>query len=181
MTLAMHLPEDLRRHTSELGPALATPILANWDPDEKYHDAKPCEEIGRVLVDRLEAHAEIKNASIAYIFREKMKTRDREVWGKASKADGRLSFFNGFDFVIEINWQVWKRLSDLQRVALIDHELSHCTREQDDNGKYHFCLASHDLEEFGGVVERWGLWRQDLMVFAGKVAHAHQMGLGFHD
>lgn len=125
MSFVMHLPEELRRHTSELGPALATPILAQWDPEEKYHVADQCAAIGRVLIDHVLAHREIANASIAYVFREKMKTRDRVVWGKASKASGRESFFAGFDFVIEINWEIWRKLSDMQKLALVDHELSH--------------------------------------------------------
>jgi hypothetical protein len=38
-------------------------------------------------------------------------------------------------------------------------------------------MISHDIEEFSGIVQRWGLWRPDLVVFAGAVVHAHQLGL----
>jgi hypothetical protein len=177
MTLALNLPPELRGYTAELGPALATPVLAAWNPDDSYHEAKQCEAIGAVLIDRLAAHRDIANASIAYIFREKMKTRDRVVLGKMSKADGKLSFFNGYDFVIEINWQAWKHLSDMQKVALIDHELAHCGREENDKGERKWVLVGHDIEEFTGIVNRWGLWRNDLKVFAGAVTHAQQLGM----
>lgn len=183
MSLTMNLPAELRSYSHELGPALATPILAAWNPDDSYHEAKQCEAIGRVLIDRLAAHRDLTNASITYIFREKMKTRDRVVLGKMSKADGKLSFFNGFDFVMEINWQEWKRLSHHQRLALIDHELSHAGREEDAKGEKKYVLQSHDVEEFGGIVKRWGLWKSDLVVFAGAVVPAHQLGMfeGAHD
>ncbi len=180
---SLNLPDELRRHQAELGPALATPVLATWHSDAKYHNAEQVQAIGDVLVGALEAHKEIRKANIAYIFREKMKTRDRIILGKASKADGKLAFFNGFDFVIEINWQEWRKLSDHQKLALVDHELSHCGREEDDEGDASWVLISHDVEEFGAIVTRWGLWQPDLMVFAGAVTHAQQLGMfeGSHD
>ncbi len=180
---SLNLPKELRQHQAEIGPALATPVLATWDPDEKYHDAQQARAIGDVLIGALEVHSEIRNANIAYIFREKMKTRDRIVLGKASKADGKLSFFAGFDFVVEINWQEWLRLTDHQKLALIDHELSHCGREDDGRGGADWVLISHDVEEFSGIVRRWGLWHEDLQGFSGAVSHAQQLGMfeGAHD
>jgi hypothetical protein len=65
----------------------------------------------------------------------------------------------------------------MQRVALVDHELCHFGREEDDKGNRSWVLVSHDIEEFKGIVERWGLWRPDLVVFSGAVVHAHQLGL----
>lgn len=177
MTLALNLPPELRNYAGEIGPALATPVLAAWNDGDSYHAAEQCEAIGKVLIDRLSAHRDIANASIAYIFREKMKTRGRVVLGKMSKADGKLSFFAGFDFVMEINWQEWKRASDHQKLALIDHELSHAGREEDAKGEKKYVLQLHDVEEFGGIVKRWGLWRNDLVVFAGAVVPAHQLGM----
>lgn len=177
MSLMMHLPDELRPYQGELGPALSTPLLAGWTKGDDFANADQCEAIGKVLVDRLMAHAELSHASIAYIFREKMKTRDRVVWGKMSKADGKLSFFNGFDFVMEINWEVWRTLSNMQKVALIDHQLSHATREENDKGERKWVLRSHDIEEFTGIVDRWGIWRPDLKPFAGAITHAQQLGM----
>lgn len=179
----LYLPEELRRYAGEIGPALACPILANWPEGSKYHSAEQAEAIARVLIDHVPTHQELVHAQIAFIFREKMATRDRCVWGKASKADGKLSFFAGFDFVIELNWQQWRKLTDHQKLALIDHELEHCGREQDEAGKWSWVLRSHEIEAFNGEVTRWGLWRDDLKVFAGAVGHAQQLGMfeGAHD
>jgi hypothetical protein len=175
-TARMHIPDVLRSYELELMEALAAPMLATWDEDETFHEALQPAAIAAVLIES-GVHEEIADASIAYVYREKMKTRDRIVWGKASKAGGRLEFFAGYDFVMEINWQQWKGLSDMQRVALVDHELSHFGREENGKGERTWCLVSHDIEEFGGIVKRWGLWRTDLTVFAGAVVHAHQLGL----
>lgn len=172
----INAPDVLRGYDAELQRALTEPVLMTWDPDETYHNAEDAAAIGAILVEAVHDH--LQRASIAYVFREKMKTRDKSVWGKASKASGELEFFNGYDFVIKINWMVWRGLSDLQKVALIDHELSHCGHEiEDKTGDDKWVMLSHDIEEFSGIVQRWGLWRPDLTVFAGAVVHAHQLGL----
>lgn len=175
LRLSMHLPEELRLRQEELAVALNTPLLVTWDPERTYENAHQAAAIGKVLVNVV--HADLAGASIAYLFREKMKTRDRVVWGKASKAGAKLEFFADHDFVIEFNWSQWRHLSPMQRVALVDHELSHLGREEDEKGNRSWVLVSHDIEEFKGIVERWGLWRPDLVVFSGAVVHAHQLGL----
>jgi hypothetical protein len=62
------------------------------------------------------------------------------------------------------------------RMALVDHELSHCWFATVDNDgvtqKFHqdgspwWTIRGHDLEEFCGVVERHGLWSEDLRAMA---------------
>jgi hypothetical protein len=47
-------------------------------------------------------------------------------------------------------------LTGPQRLALVDHELSHIGADG---------LLSHDVEEFSGVIERHGLWRPALEEF----------------
>ncbi|HVX38777.1 MAG TPA: putative metallopeptidase [Gemmatimonadaceae bacterium] len=173
---AMHVPDVLRGYERELAHALAAPMLYTWDESETYHNADQAQAIGELLVRVIHTH--LINASIAYVFREKMKTRDRTVWGKASKASGEVQFFNAYDFVLKFNWLQWRGLSAMQKVALVDHELSHCGHEVDDQtGKDKWVMVSHDIEEFGAIVQRWGLWRPDLVPFAGAVVHAHQLGL----
>lgn len=76
----------------------------------------------------------------------------------------RLHNFAGdYDrFIIEIAGDIWRLLDASQQDALLDHELSHCTT--DDDGGLH--MAGHDVEEFRDVVARRGLWRPDLKAFA---------------
>lgn len=171
----LHIPDALRGYELDLEKAIATPGLGGWDETEAYHNAGQVEAIAKVLIRAIHKH--LVTAAIAYVYREKMKTRDRIVWGKASKAGGRVNFFAGYDLVMEINWQQWKLLSDHQKVALVDHELSHFGKDETPGGETAWVLISHDIEEFGGIVRRWGLWRDDLTVFAGSVVQAHQLGM----
>lgn len=78
-------------------------------------------------------------------------------------------------FVIEVVKQIWDQLDEKSRLALLDHELSHCW--VDDNGK--LSIQAHDLEEFNAVVRRHGLWRDDVQLFFEAGADHRQERLAF--
>jgi len=60
-------------------------------------------------------------------------------------------------FLMEIAWDTWVQLSGSQRVALVDHELSHIAQDG--------ALTGHDVEEFAEVLARHGAWKSDLLRF----------------
>lgn len=168
------LPDILREHQFEIAEALAQPLLKTWNEEWEFHHAAQPEAIGRVLVEAI--HTELASASIGYLFREKIKRRDRGVLAQASKAGGKVRHFSEFDLLIDVNWTSWQHLSPLQRVALIDHELQHFCREVTDHG-VKYSLVSHDLEEFNSIVRRWGVWKRDIRDFSRALDYAEQLGL----
>lgn len=148
-----------------------------------YRPAPAARRIGDDLVAR--HHPDLEGVRIEYVFRDKAaKSKGREVWGAARKITGLAAYLAaGLDehavddfvddlFVIELAEDVWRRLTDAQRRALVDHELCHCTTTVDDNGAVSLTTVAHDLEEFVAVVERHGLWREDVEVFAASTAQA---------
>lgn len=142
--------------------AFATEVLGAWPEGAAYRLAAQPEAIGAVLVETLHRH--LTDAQIAFVYREKMKTRDKVVLAKASLAGSKLEFFTDIDLVVEVNWETWGRLTDEQRAAVMDHELCHFGMEEDENGTK-YVLLHHDVEEFGAIVTRWGLWKPDLRDF----------------
>lgn len=77
---------------------------------------------------------------------------------------------SGYQFVIFLSASAWEKFTPDQREALMDHELCHCFAELEEqnergNGGWKFKLRKHDLEEFGEVVQRHGLWIKDLQDF----------------
>lgn len=159
-TKKLRLPSELA-HSKLLEAIEKSPTPREWPEDEQYMEAaQPC-VIAQKMIPQLHAH--LVNARIGYLFRETMNKRDRLVLGKASKPGGGIAFLAGYDFLLTFNWQTWKDLDVGARCALVDHELAHLGRDGD-AGKYFLC--SHDLEEFGAIVRRWGLWRPDLVSFA---------------
>lgn len=72
-----------------------------------------------------------------------------------------------FHFVIEYDDAIWQELTEDKKRALVDHELLHCGNDAD--GVY---LRAHQVEEFGIVLERHGLWRCDVEQFAESVEKA---------
>lgn len=78
------------------------------------------------------------------------------------------------DYVMVLDAAWWAEASDVQREALVFHELEHmvqATNRHDEplftgDGKPMFALRPHDIEEFNSVVERYGAWLPDVSAFA---------------
>ena len=151
------------------------------------HDNRPAEEareVGAALVD--EHHQHLRVVLIEYVWlRETPISKRKEVWARvrlkanldallAARHRGTLDKLAPEELadydppayaVIEVSRPAWEVLEPWQRRALIDHELCHLYR--DDCGT--LSLVPHDLEEFGAVVERHGMWRPDVEWFAEKM------------
>lgn len=145
---------------------------------------RPASEVARIATDLIAKHHEHLGdveAEMQFVFRDKAsKKGGRVVLGAARKVSGLNAWLatdqdEAYDedapgfFVIEIAEDEWQRLSDKQRVALVDHELSHCVIEWDDDGVPTLKIRSHDLEEFTTIVKRHGLWKEDLQWFGEAV------------
>lgn len=118
------------------------------------------------MVDDLVArhHTTLSDAKIALVWAHKLKP-DRDghlVWGFAKKIGAQERLYHDHDFQVVLNAAVWQEMQPEHRVALLDHELSHCGSKTDDDGNVTYYLVKHDLEEFVGVVKRRGLWRDTI-------------------
>lgn len=85
---------------------------------------------------------------------------------KITVASARDRLLAKTDAIVEIAADVWERLDDAQRLALVDHELEHLIVKRDDKGEIQThddcrpCLATQPddwvLTGFASVVERHG-------------------------
>ena len=75
------------------------------------------------------------------------------------------------DFLILIDRNIWQGYSAEEKLALIDHELSHCSFLTEDDGvtpkftrdgMYQWTIRGHDVECFMGEIVRNGLWTEEL-------------------
>lgn len=151
--------------------------MAAWSP------APEVVEIARELIRVVEDHEPLAQVHIEFVWRDRASSsRDRTVLAKARKITGLNAFLvnhasgvvNGSEanepfFVVEVAFDTWGRLTPEQRVALVDHELCHLSVDRDDDGGLVLSLRGHDLEEFGCIVRRHGLWKSDVTRFAGEV------------
>lgn len=135
------------------------PELATWPEGERFREHDQAQAIADVLIGTY--HKELANARIVYLFREKAGVRGQAPLAKTVLLGGRESFLSEMDFAIVVNWEGWRKLDLVQRVALVDHELEHCGVE--DGGG--FVLLHHDIEEFNCIAQRWGAVQEDLRRF----------------
>lgn len=149
-----------------------TPVLAQWPDDTKIHAADDAEAMAEILIAQF--HEELRSMRIGYVFKEKMGGRDYVDSGRADLANPVLKYFSECDFVIKLNWTVWKAMEFVQRAALLDHELEHCGVS--DSGKPE--IQKHDVQEFNLIVGRWGPYHDTLAHFL-RVANP-QLALELH-
>lgn len=118
-------------------------------------------------------HRHLMDASVLILFT----TADRKkngnvVLGTCSKNDPVKRYLSGtrdadgedgYDFLILLAANEWPGLSGAQRVALVDHELSHAWLDEDGVAS----IRSHDLEDFNDCLARNGLlWQQQVTMAA---------------
>jgi Putative phage metallopeptidase len=145
------------------------PEYAEWPEGEKVLVAKQPQAIAEVLIKA--HHPHLTKRVVAYLWAKEIAGSGKVVLGKASKASAKIRFLAGVDFVIDVNWTAWKALEPRQRVALMDHELAHLAVDGETLAPM---VIPHDVEEFGVIVERRGLWKSDLEGFGRSVARAQQ-------
>lgn len=103
---------------------------------------------------------------------------------KVSDLEREVNELQPYDFVIILRKDFWDDpcVTDLQRRALLDHELCHASITlddqgeplQDERGRTVYRIRRHDLEEFAAIAERYGCWKKDLEQFARSLHRAHQ-------
>ncbi|MDW9680673.1 putative metallopeptidase [Sinorhizobium meliloti] len=87
-------------------------------------------------------------------------------WGRA-RAEMQVKQWFGFvpDFIITLDAEYCRACGDAEFMALIEHELYHAAQETDafgapkfsrSTGRPVFTIRGHDVEEFVGVVRRYG-------------------------
>lgn len=157
--------------------------------------APEVERIAREIIAAQVEHEHLRGARILYLFRRGTWTsRGKTIVGRAKKLTGELLYVarqllihqigagravegadyadeNGdlqYDFALEINRDFWPKLTDLQRRAIIDHELCHFHRDEKGN----WFITGHDVEGFGSNIRRYGLYMEDLAAFGKAVRQA---------
>ena len=109
-------------------------------------------DLARELIDLY--HEDLADARIGLLMRDKAATSNgMTVLGKAKKLSADMRAYLPYDFIIWIATNEWEALSQMQRRALVDHELYHCRLK---NGEP--ALRGHDIEEFNCIIERYGYW-----------------------
>lgn len=125
---------------------------------------------------RRKEHNHLSEAKIALAWRHgwRADADGRMILGQCRKRGDLDRELDGFDFIILLNKEAWERLNEKQRRALVDHELCHAqlvidadgSPKLNDRDRLVTRTKKHNCEEFREVVDRHGLWKQDLEAFA---------------
>lgn len=105
-------------------------------------------------------HLDLKHAKVGFVFQDEASRQDgRVILGNACKVSPKQKAAGlDLDFIITLAKDEFETRTRTQRMAIIDHELCHCTLDEVMTPK----MVPHDIDEFGVVIERWGLYKDDL-------------------
>lgn len=144
------------------------------ETEQEFAPALEAADIGKELVHKYHTVIEFYGIRVDYVFLKNTPIKNgREILGRAKKVSGLNAWLAMSEkersnktkpdvfFIIEVSWEIWRRLPKEKRRALVDHELSHCTF----NEKGSPTTKAHDLEEFNHIVERHGIWTNDIREF----------------
>lgn len=142
----------------------------------RYTPAPDVKEIAQELIPQY--HPSLVDARIEYVYDSKVpKKGAKEVWGSMRKISALPAYLAAPEnaqsggaaedfFVMTISKPVWEDLEHKDKVALVDHELCHAlVKIDEDTGETKLYVVPHDLEEFTAIVQRHGLWREDVKRF----------------
>jgi hypothetical protein len=132
------------------------------------------EELGKKIIAK--HRPMLGHLKIQYMFRSEASIADDKVIaGRCVKVDDRNRTIHGFDFIIEIAYDLWETATDEFKEALMDHELGHCGLRvnpddekdvvYDDQGRPKTYIKTHSIEEFEEVLERHGAYHKNLRQF----------------
>lgn len=132
-----------------------------------------------VRLDRLVAdhHEELEPAKIALAWCTSWRadTDGKVTLGRMMRASQLSRELAEWDAVVLLSQQFWTapETTEIQRDALLDHELHHLTTKldaygdpvKDARGRIVYRTRRHDIEEFAAIPARYGLYKRDLEDF----------------
>jgi len=125
-------------------------------------------------------HRELMQASINALFETDRRKKKNGIINASietvSKKNQQIFEMLGshFDYILIISFDEYMKMTELQQRALIDHELCHCDFDPVAE-KNRAKILDHDFAEFFEIIERYGLWSNDLQEHRQSI----QMSLNF--
>ena len=131
-------------------------------------------------------HEDLQHARIALAWCTSWKpdVDGRVTLGKCKRAGDLDRELAAFDFIILLSRRFWydAMTIEVQRRALLDHELCHGAvkydgrgeRVEDERGRLVYRTRKHEIEEFTEIVGRYGCYKRDLEEFARATDRARQ-------
>jgi hypothetical protein len=106
-------------------------------------------------------HPHLADANFVFLMRSPTaKSKGKAVLGTAKKAtpEHKALYLGEVDFIVTLAGAEWKDMTNRARRALLDHELCHCVGDSMKG----WSMRGHDVEEFSEIIERHGLWHDEL-------------------
>lgn len=156
---------------------VADPALEEWVKETILFPGGALENQDHVHLQQADigylwTNVENKRAGRKIIGQARLLPPTGEKWSAGMSAVHILALFERMpDFLITLDALAFNDMEHWQQCALIEHELFHCAQKRDEFGEPMFekesgaplwAMRGHDVEEFVGVVKRYGATSPEL-------------------
>lgn len=129
----------------------------------EFREAPEVGAIAEYLVAKYHPH--LADEDIRCIFRSRPKAEGgRTIMATIQLLSGKMRYLAEARILIEVAEPIWEDLTEIQRTALIDHELLHVIEDEEDAFPK-LAIRGHSIEEFNEIGERYGAVFSDIQTF----------------
>jgi len=82
----------------------------------------------------------------------------KRTYAHICKPNRLLKMYAGYDLILEISGQAWDRMTDVERMALLHHELEHVNYREKPNGDLDLRLIDHNVKDFDNILDLYGIY-----------------------
>jgi hypothetical protein len=150
----------------------------------KFHSEAP-EEVYELLTDVVgKLHSDLGDSEPLILFKHNgWKSKGKVVFAKIKILGDDLRTTMNKDFILFLNADFWKTLSDPQKLYILDHQLSTIdvtTDKHDDpktamDGRPKLKSLPHDIEAYAAVIKRHGAIMEDVKRLALSLKETNQL------
>jgi hypothetical protein len=129
--------------------------------EDEYVESPGLQKIGEALIEQRLCFESLRDIPIAFLWKRKATEKPRKLLGKCQRPSGLLAYFSRFYFVVWLAANNCQGMTNWQIEALVFHELKHAFVEDGEP-----VSIPHDWEGFAEEIQRYGLWKQDIVPIA---------------
>lgn len=148
----VELPGDLQPAREKLQEALDHDVPKQFPEETKYPEASQPKLVARVLIQVVHRHLE--DARFLFLYRQALNRNKAPIPGRTNCTTPLTRRISERDFILHVNWTVWKGADARERIRIVDELLSYCGRDED-SGK--FVEKEVDVRAHLGPIRRWGV------------------------
>jgi len=123
-------------------------------PSEGHSVHKLFEDAKELATESSNLSANGTNIGLTFVY----PNISKRVYAHILKPSRLLKMHAGYDLILEISGLAWDRMTEVERMALLHHELEHIVFKEKRNGDTELSLIDHNVKDFDNILDLYGIY-----------------------